>query len=113
MLIYPAMVVAWLIAERSKYRFRFWVGVLAILSAAPFFMMLGGFLGTFHNNICYSDVVQSLAETSASYANHAEKKEFTEWAEKIQHLPLRGYETDCAELMQAVDGAKGNLSEKP
>jgi len=86
---------------------------VAILGAAPFFMALGVFLGTFNNNICFSDVVQSVAETSATYAKQGDTKVFAAWAEKIEALPLYGYETDCSAVEKALEVAKRGASERP
>lgn len=86
---------------------------MAILSAAPFFIALGGFLGTFNNNTCYSDVVQSVAETSATYAKQGDTKALMAWAEKIEALPLYGYETNCLAVQKALDDAEREANERP
>jgi hypothetical protein len=98
--IYPATVVAyvvlaiaWVYMEVRKVRGRFVVGGLAIALAAPFFVSVGIFLGSFQSNLCYSEVVGTLAELPAKPALRGQ-------------LPLHGYETSCEEVRSVVERFK-------
>ena len=103
---YVLLILAWLWCEKVQHRARIWVGLLAIISAAPFFVGLGGFFGTFSNNICYSEVVAAVADLPGTYARTRNTEALESMSSLASRLPLRGYETNCTELKQAVEALK-------
>jgi hypothetical protein len=109
LLAYVLLVVVWLWLEKLQHRARRWVAFLAIASAAPFFTVLGGFLGTFSNNICYSGVVAAVADLPGTYARTGNTEALAAMPSLASKLPLRGYETDCNELSAAVESLKFGL----
>jgi hypothetical protein len=87
---YVAFAAAWVFMEVRKVRGRFIVGALAMVLAAPFFVSVGVFLGSFSSNLCYSDVIGTLVD-------HPLKSGVR------NQLPLHGYETSCEEVRAAVE----------
>jgi hypothetical protein len=73
-----------------------WLGLAAILAAAPFFVWLGKFGEQFATGQCYSGVneyvARAVARTDTPQA----------LAERIKALPFRGYETDCSAVEAAA-----------
>lgn len=90
---YVGLAVAWIFMNVRKVRGAHVVGGIAIALAAPFFIAVGAFLGSFDSNICYSGVIATLAEYPAKPGLRAE-------------LPLRGYETSCEEVRVIVENRK-------
>ncbi|HLO94888.1 MAG TPA: hypothetical protein VK195_11260 [Burkholderiaceae bacterium] len=82
---------AWRAPVRAK-----WLGLAAIAAAAPFFAWLGAFSEQFGAGQCYSGVMNKVANA----VEHADSSAAV--AEQIRALPLRGYETDCAEVDAAA-----------
>ncbi len=72
-----------------------WLGLAALAAAAPFFAWLGAFSERFAAGQCYSGVMDRIANA----VEHAESP--AALAERIRSLPMRGYETDCAEVEAA------------
>jgi hypothetical protein len=112
LLAYVLLIVVWLWLEKLPHRARRWVAFLAIASAAPFFTVVGGFLGTFSNNICYSRVVAAVADLPGTYARAGNTDALAAMSSLANKLPLRGYETDCNELSAAVESLKFELEQE-
>src|SRR5688572_7975701 len=79
------------IGRRAK-----WLGLAAILAAAPVFVALGKFGEQFETGQCYSQVNEYVARAVESTdAPQA-------LAERLEALPFRGYETSCSEVEAAA-----------
>ncbi|MEK1941071.1 MAG: hypothetical protein AAAB16_11950 [Pseudomonas sp.] len=76
--------------------------VLITLPAAVLFYA-GIFSTSFSLNMCYSDVLTKLGARTESVAKAESPQALKDWAAFINNLPLRGYETDCAELLKLVE----------
>lgn len=81
--------------------------------AAPFFTVLGGFLSTFNDNICYSEVLNVVSENSFIYAKSGDAQSLEAWGEKIKTLPLYGYETNCQAVKKALEDINVGKNKKP
>lgn len=90
---YVGLAVTWIFMSVRMLRGAHVVGGIAIALAAPFFIAIGAFLGSFDSNICYSGVIATLAEHPAKPGLRVE-------------LPLRGYETSCEEVRAIVESRK-------
>jgi hypothetical protein len=85
------IVAAWGANSRAK-----WLGLVALAAGAPGFLWMGAFAEKFDSGQCYSEVVRTIA-------NAVEKTDSPKaLAEKIRKLPMRGYETSCAEVETAA-----------
>jgi len=111
--IYPATVlaylvlgIAWIYMEVRKTRGRLVVGALAIALAAPFFIALGAFIGSFGSNMCYSEVIGTVTELPGTYLRTGNSQKLAELDALRGKLPLRGYETDCDEVRAVLDKLK-------
>ncbi|MFZ2854218.1 MAG: hypothetical protein WAZ34_08910 [Rhodocyclaceae bacterium] len=102
----PLLVVAWLILEKRQHKASVWVGLAAALSAAPFFVGLGVFLGQFENNICFSEAMAELADVPAYYGRTGNAEALSSFAVLAAKLPLQGYETNCREVRAAIQSLK-------
>lgn len=111
--IYPATAVAyvvlglaWAYMEIRKKRGRLAVGAIAIAFAAPFFTAVGAFLGSFQDNICYSEVIGTIADLPGTYVRGGNTQKLSELEGLRGKLPLHGYETSCEEVRSAVEKLK-------
>jgi hypothetical protein len=101
LLLYPALVLAWLMVEPRRGRLRLWFGLAAILMAAPFFTVFGMFLSAFDSTTCYSEAIRETAELQSKLA--AGKGGAVEQGQSIAgQLPLHGYETDCMAVRDSL-----------
>lgn len=87
------VVVAWQSPARAK-----WFGLASIAAAAPFFLWLGSFAEKFDAGQCYSSAVTMIANAVEHTGAPAEL------GKQIRSLPMRGYETSCAEVKSAAKG---------
>ena len=100
---YVMLVAAWLWLEKLQHKARRWAALLAVALAAPIFTVLGGFISTFQNNICFSEVVTTIADLPGTYTRTGNSEALSAMSSLASRLPLRGYETDCNELRNAVE----------
>jgi hypothetical protein len=101
LLLYPGLVIAWLVLEYKRGRFRLWLGLAAILLAAPFFTVFGMFLSAFDSNTCYSQAIREAAELQSKVT--AGKAGRVDQGQSIAgQLPLYGYETSCAAVRESL-----------
>ena len=106
LLLYPVLVIAWLVLERRRGRLRLWFGLAAILMAAPFFTVFGMFWTAFDNNTCYSQAIRETAEVQSRLA--AAKGGAIEQGSSIAgQLPLHGYETNCVAVRDSLARLRG------
>jgi hypothetical protein len=89
---FGAATLTFLIAARGLTRNSKWLGLVAIVLAAPFFFWLGGFSERFVSGQCYTRSVDLIANSVARTDDPVEL------AEKIRSLPFYGYETQCSEV---------------
>jgi hypothetical protein len=94
---YVILAALFLVATSSRMGRRArWLGLAAIMAAAPVFVWFGGFGEQFGAGQCYSKtndyVARAVERTDAPQA----------LAEKIRALPFRGYETSCPEVEAAA-----------
>ena len=73
-----------------------WLGLAALAAAAPGFLWMGAFAEKFDSGQCYSSVINVIANAVKETDNPKSL------AEKIQALPMRGYETLCSEVEAAA-----------
>lgn len=90
------MAVVFLLASRGVSRRGAWLGLAAIVLAAPFFFWLGAFSEQFTAGQCYSSAIHSIANAVAATDDPAAL------AGKIRALPLHGYETSCVQVEAAA-----------
>ena len=102
LLLYPILMLACFSTSNDKPRRKQTLGVIAILAAAPFFTWLGLFFSLFDDNMCYSDVVSTLVELPAKYAESNQVDALQRFTADTKNLPNYGYETSCEELRAAV-----------
>lgn len=98
--------VAWKRTSHAKL-----IGLITIGLCAPFFYRLGAFTEQFSAGLCYSSAIDKIATAVGETQNPALL------AQKIQELPLVGYETNCRELELAAGKLRNavapNISFKP
>jgi|GEM_PF-1911262 len=92
------MALIFLLAGRGLTRKSKWLGLAAIVLAAPFFFWLGAFSEQFTSGQCYSRSIHLIANAVAS------TDQPIQLAEQIRSLPLYGYETVCSEVEVASEG---------
>ena len=90
---YVILAALFLVATSSRMGPRArWLGLAAIIAAAPVFVWFGGFGEQFEAGQCYSKindyVARAVERTDSPQA----------LAEKIDALPFSGYETNCSEV---------------
>ncbi|KRA54048.1 hypothetical protein ASD77_05325 [Pseudoxanthomonas sp. Root65] len=90
------MTLIFLLAARGATRKGKWLGLAAIILAAPFFFWLGAFSEQFTAGQCYSSAIHAIANAVAATDEPAAL------AEKIRALPLHGYETSCVQVEAAA-----------
>ena len=94
---YVILAALFLVAASSRMGPRAkWLGLAAIIAAAPVFVWIGGFAEQFETGQCYSEVnryvARAVERTDAPQA----------LAQEIEALPFRGYETSCSEVEAAA-----------
>ncbi|KGM51234.1 hypothetical protein N800_13610 [Lysobacter daejeonensis GH1-9] len=95
---FGAMAVIFLLAARGLTKRSKWLGLAAIVLAAPFFFWLGAFSEQFTSGQCYSRSIHLIANAVAGTDAPGRL------AEQIRELPLYGYETVCSEVEVASAG---------
>jgi len=75
---------------------RFILSISIILIIAVAFLM-GRFTAHFDDNLCYSNLLKQITLK----LKHSNTKEIYLLQEKLQTLPLHGYESDCDEIHNA------------
>ena len=93
---YLVIAAVFVVSTASSSRRAKWLGLLAIAASAPFFYWLGAFSEQATSGICYSTVVEGVAN-SLEQTNSPKAL-----AKQIRELPMRGYETSCPEVEQAA-----------
>jgi hypothetical protein len=78
-----------------------WLGLVAIAASAPFFYWLGAFSEQFNSGICYSNVMDKVANA----VQHTSTPKAL--SGKIKALPMRGYETSCSEVERVASKLPG------
>jgi hypothetical protein len=74
-----------------------WLGLAALVAAAPSFVWFGAFGEKFDSGQCYSSVINVIAKA----VKETDDPKFL--AERIRALPVRGYETGCSEVEAAAN----------
>lgn len=95
---FGVMMLIFLLAGRGLTQKSKWLGLAAIILAAPFFFWLGVFSEQFTSGQCYSRSIVSIAN-AVSRTNTPVRL-----AEQIRSLPLYGYETVCSDVEAASEG---------
>jgi len=95
---FGVMALIFLLAGRGLTQKSKWLGLAAIVLAAPFFFWLGAFSEQFTSGQCYSRSIHLIAN-AVSRSDNPERL-----AEQIRALPLYGYETVCSEVEIASEG---------
>lgn len=90
------MAAVFLLASRGVNRRGAWLGLAAIVLAAPFFFWLGAFSEQFTAGQCYTATIHSIANAVAATDDPAGL------AGQIRALPLHGYETSCPQVKAAA-----------
>jgi hypothetical protein len=98
---YVVMAAVFVVSAAGSSRRVKWFGLVAIVASAPFFYWLGAFSEQATSGICYSAVVEGIAN-SVEQTNSPKLL-----AKQIRELPMRGYETSCSEVQQAAHGVWG------
>ncbi|MEW6024944.1 MAG: hypothetical protein AB1807_22710 [Pseudomonadota bacterium] len=62
----------------------------------------GVFSTSFNTNMCYSNILSTLAEQAKSAAASGNQAEMDRYARMIDDLPNAGYESDCAKIELAL-----------
>lgn len=91
------MVLVFLLAASGLIQKSKWLGLAAIVLAAPFFFWLGAFSEQFTSDQCYSRSIGLIASAVTTTETPAEL------AEQIKSLLLYGYETVCSEVEAAPE----------
>lgn len=86
------LLVAQGLTKKSK-----WLGMAAMVLAAPFFFWLGVLSERSISGQCYSRSVHLIADAIAKTQSPASL------AERVRSLPLYGYETVCADVEVAAE----------
>lgn len=76
------------------------LGVAALCGVSYF---AGAFSTSFNDGLCYSEVISGIsahAQKSIELGGPGQSKQFLEF---VESLPVRGYETDCPELLAAIN----------
>lgn len=63
----------------------------------------GLFSTSFDTNMCYSNVLRSLADQAKSAAASGNPADIERYTRMIDTLPLAGYESDCARIEAALN----------
>jgi hypothetical protein len=103
LVLYGLLAFAWLYAEDKNHRRRQIIGVLAIISAAPFFIWLGAFGTMFGNNMCYSYIISDVRNELGEIVSVGNSRALAELNTGLKTLPLQGYETNCSEVRASFD----------
>lgn len=91
------MALLFLLAARGFSKKNKWLGLAAIVLAAPFFYWLGAFSEQFGSSLCYSSAIQKIANAVGATGSPKDL------AKQLHSLPLRGYETVCKDVEAAVE----------
>jgi len=68
---------------------------------------IGAFVKGFNENMCYSEVLETLGSGAQAAASNPDPEHFKEWAAFASDLPLFGYESKCEQILAYVkSGAK-------
>jgi len=65
------------------------------------------FSTSFNINMCYSGVISFVSEQAQVVAVAKDENTTTAFKAMMQSLPLRGYETECSEVLKATEQYKG------
>lgn len=98
---YLVMAASFFICAQGAPRRARWLGFVAIVASAPFFYWLGAFSEQIESGLCYSNVINRVA--NAVEQTNSPKV----LAEQLKALPMRGYETSCHEVEQATHRLPG------
>jgi hypothetical protein len=79
---------------KSKGR---WFGLAAIICSMPVAFLVGQLFGELDTDACYANVIDEIVAASKHGTESAAL------ADRIEALPLRGYETNCKEVEAAVN----------
>lgn len=84
------------------------IGFVLTLAGVVLFGGLFYFAGVvstrFTINICYNDVIDSITKSGERAAASKDPSALLRWSEKINTLPLHGYESSCPEIRDAALG---------
>lgn len=99
---YLVMTAVFLTCTQGASRRVRWLGFISIAVSAPFFYWLGAFSGLADSGLCYSSVIDRVA-------NAVEQTDSPKvLAKQLKALPMRGYETSCREVEQATHQLPGS-----
>ncbi|WP_313705073.1 hypothetical protein [Massilia sp.] len=82
--------------------------VLAVPCAVSYYV--GVFSTSFDTNVCYSELLSTLSSQAEQAAASGDRAEIERYAARIKSLPNRGYESDCSEIMAALQASAGNAA---
>jgi hypothetical protein len=89
-------------------RVPFWLVtlVLFILIAAGALLILAFWFGSFSSNFnqgqCYTEAIHVLSQSARKAALAGDTTSLRVWAESLDRLPLRGYESNCKEILDSI-----------
>lgn len=63
----------------------------------------GAFSTAFNTNLCYSDVLDKLADKAQAAAASGDSVRIAHYARLMKSLPLAGYESQCERIRAVVD----------
>jgi hypothetical protein len=70
------------------------------------------FSTSFKMNICYSDVLSFVSEQAHIVATEKDEDATAAFKAMLQSLPLHGYETECGEVLNAIEQYKNGHSQR-
>lgn len=78
--------------------------VLAASASGGVGFVMGNFMSSYGNNLCYSAVVSSLSEKAVEVAELQDAKATSDFKEFLASLPNNGNESSCNEILSALNG---------
>jgi hypothetical protein len=84
--------------------------LLVIPLAVAFYA--GVFSTAFNTNLCYSDVLDKLADKAQAAAASGDSVQIAHYARLMKSLPLAGYESQCERIRAVVDVDLASLQMK-
>jgi len=77
--------------------------IFALILPCAISFYVGVFSTSFETNLCYSNVLRSLADQAKSAAASGNPADIERYARMIDTLPLAGYESDCTRIEAALE----------
>lgn len=102
LVLLPGTAGDWIAEVHVKGLISFLSAALVVFGLCAASFWLGAVVGRFETNLCWSGVVADVSAQVGQATQAADQSLLARLAEKLEGLPLRGYESDCDEVSAAA-----------